>query len=172
MTRNEIFEKVFSSYCTWYDMERCGGEKTPLCATGAFHATDQAYMLVEKVQMWTAHSNDYLYLYCMPELTLEQFDTLILEAKTAGEALIDPGKNHRSSYITALFICDTAEEAVVKKLCKYRFRKDFLFGFRGWEEIHTALIRSDNGSIRTNADGRNTASFLNSILYPKKKGLF
>jgi hypothetical protein len=170
MTRNEVFEKLYDSYCTWYDMERCGGEKTPLRATGAFHATDNAYMLVEKAKMWTAHSNDYLYVFEIPKLTPELFDSLVSEAKESGEKLIHPGKDHKCSYITALFICEEAEPEALRKLSRYKFRKDFLFGFRGWQEIHTALVRLDDGSISTNGDGRNTGRFLKNILFPKKKG--
>ncbi|MDO4960406.1 MAG: hypothetical protein Q4E57_00920 [Eubacteriales bacterium] len=171
MTRNELIESLCESYSTWYDMERYGEEKTPLSAAGQFHSTDKSYVLTEKATMWTADSHDYLYIYSMQRLDHETFAKLVEAAKASGEQLIDPGKNHKSSYITALFVCNEADSDAVDALKKYKFRKNFSFGLKGWEEVHTALVRLDDGSIVTNRDGVNTGKFLNNILYPKKKGL-
>ena len=169
MTREEIFETIYDTYCTWYDMEKCGEEKTPLAATGQFHESTSSYMLIKKAQVWSADSNEYLYIYSMPVLDKDNFIRCVEEAKTAGEQFIAPDRQHKCSYITALFLCDRADTEAVAALKKYRYRKDFQFGLKGWEEVHTAMILAEGEVVSSNRDGHNTEKFLNSILHPKKK---
>lgn len=172
MTQNEIFEKLYASYCNWYNMELCGEEKTPLSASGIFNSTDISYLLIEKAKMWSTNSNDYLFIFRLDRLTADDFSRLTAMAKEMGEKHIVPDKNHKSSYVTALFICESADKDAIEALRKYRFRKDFAFGFKGWEEVHTALVTADDGSVCSNRDGLNTAKYLKSVLYPKRKKFF
>ena len=169
MTRTEIFDRIYDAYCTWYDMTRHGEDEAPFAAVGEFHSTDSTYVLSRKVTVWSANSNDYLYVFTADTFTSDEVMKCIELARTEGEAKISPDKDHRSSYVTALFICDHADSAVVKAVKGDRYRKDFTFGLKGWEEVHTAVITVSDSKVITNGDGRNTAKFLKSIVVPKKK---
>lgn len=169
MTRAELFDRIYDSYCTWYDMEHCDESESPLRAVGEFHSTDSSYVLSRKVTVWSAQSNDYLYIYDLDALDAADCERLIEAARTEGEKKINPTKDHRSSYVTAIFVCDTADGEAKALLKKYRSRKNFAFGLKGWEEVHAAAVTVSDLDVCSNGDGRNTAKFLRSIVRPKKK---
>ena len=75
---------------------------------------------------------------------------------------IHPDKNHMSSYIVALFLCDTYTEEAMRRLKRCRIRKSFQFSLKGWMEVHTAMIGVGI------SDGRKTVEFLKSLLFPEK----
>lgn len=150
-------------------MELCGEDRAPLRAVGEFHSTDSSYVLSKKVTVWSAQSNDYLYIYDLETLDADVCIKGIEAARAEGEKKISPAKDHRSSYVTVVFVCDRADSEAESLLKRYRYRKDFAFGLKGWEEVHAAAAVVSDCRVCSNGDGRNTAKFLRSIIRPKKK---
>ena len=64
-------------------------------------------MLVKKAKLWDADSNEYVYIFSVPELTKELYERCKAYAYEEGMKLIDPKPGHMYSYITPVFICDT-----------------------------------------------------------------
>ena len=169
-TREEIFETLKKSYKNWYNLQEVENE-APLVATGEFHEHGTGYVLVRKAEMWSADCHEYLYIFSPAHLDADTFQTCLAKARALGEPKIRPSRDHKSSYVTALFICDTADEEALKLLKKCRIRKSFHFSLQGWMEVHTAAVVSGGETILSNGDGRRTAEFLKSVLHPRKKDL-
>lgn len=171
MTRQELLEKLFSAYSRWYTLTPVDGQK-PLVAVGEFHEHGTGYIMVRAAEMWSADCNEYLYLFSMEHLDVAQYEECLRKARELGEPKIKPDKDHKSSYVTALFVCDTAEEEAIKRLKKCRIRKNFHFSLHGWMEVHTAVVAGGGETIATNGDGRRTGEFLKNVLHPRKKDLW
>ena len=168
--RNEIVERLLDTYSSWYTLERPEGEE-PLTAKGEFHEHGTGYLFTKKAEMWTADCHEYLYIYSMPQLTTEAFTACLDRTRSLGEPLVQPQKNHKSTYLTMVIVCDTADEDALKALKKCRVRKSFHFSLYGWMEVHTAAVVLRGDTIVSNGDGRQTREFLKNVLHPRKKDL-
>ena len=109
-------------------------------ATAFFHVHGTKYVLSKKAELWATDNNEYVYFFSVPHLTEEVVDQCIQLAYDRGMEHIHPDKNHMSSYIVALFLCDTYTEEAMKKVKRCRMRKSFQFSLKGWMEVHTAMI--------------------------------
>lgn len=77
---------------------------------------------------------------------------------------IRPHIEHKSSFITALFICDLVSEEAAKAVRKTRHHKDFLFSFHGWMDFRAAALDLSSGAVAVNRAGRDLAQFLHGNL--------
>lgn len=170
-TRDSLLEKILDHYSSCYDITRPGEEELPLVATADFHEQQTGYVLIRKAEMWSADRHEYAFFYSVPKLTVDIFNELIAKTRALGEPKVNPESGHMSSNIVAIFLCDSADEAAVKALRKYHYRKSFRFSFLGWMELHTALVDLSSGEAFSNGAGRNNAKFLRSLLKSRAKKL-
>ena len=170
MDRAQVLDTLLEKYRNWYDIELTGEE--PLAAKCQFHEHGTGFLLIRKAEMWSANTNEYLYIFTGDHLNMQFFDDCLAQARALGEPQIKPDNEHMSSYITALFICDTADDDALKAIKRCRIRKSFHFSLNGWMEIHTAAVAFGGDTIVSNGDGRRTAEFLKNVLHPRKKDLW
>ena len=174
MSREALLTRLLNAYTAYYDVERVEGQD-PLVATAFFHVHGVKYVLVKSAQIWAADNNEFVYFFSCPHLTVELYEQCLQLAYERGSQLINPDENHMSSYVVALFLCDSCDDEARKRLKKCRMRKSFQFSLKGWMEVHTAVVDLGMDSVTANSDGRKTAEFLKTVLHPekrKKRGLF
>ncbi len=170
MTREELLKKVLNSYEGYYDIERFEEVETGLIAKCTFFVHSEKYVLLKKAKLWSADSNEHVYVYTFPKLTKELYEQCRDEAYEKGMALIDPKPGHMYTYITTLFICDESDMDAIKALNRCRLHKNFQFSLLGWMDFHTALVCVNDERIHTNGSGRDNAKFLKRIIHvPKTK---
>lgn len=168
-TREALLPRLLRSYSAYYDVEALQ-EQEPLMATAFFHVHGTKYVLSKKAELWAADNNEYVYFFSVPHLTTEIYDQCLQLAYDRGMELVHPDKNHMSSYIVAIFLCDTCDEDAKKRLKRCRIRKSFQFSLKGWMEVHTAMIGVGmEPMVVGNSDGRKTVEFLKSLLFPQKE---
>ena len=138
-------------------------------ATAFFHVHGVKYVLVQKAQLWAADNNEFVFFFSCPHLTVELYEQCLKQAYEMGSPLIQPDENHMSSYIVALFLCDSCDPEAQKRLKKCRMRKSFQFSLKGWMEVHTAMIDLGMDTVTANSDGRKTAEFLKTVLHPEQQ---
>lgn len=169
VTRAALLPRLLRSYSIYYDVEEIE-QQEPLVATAYFHVHGTKYVLSKKAELWAADNNEYVYFFSVPHLSVEVYDQCLQLAYDRGSELIKPDKDHMSSYIVALFLCDSCDEAARKRLKKCRIRKSFQFSLKGWMEVHTAMVELGmEPTVLGNSDGRKTVEFLKSVLFPKPK---
>ncbi|MDO5425216.1 MAG: hypothetical protein Q4F41_15960 [Eubacteriales bacterium] len=167
VTREAVLNRLLDSYQAYFDIEKQDtGEKDglPLAAHCRFYVHSEKYVLVKKAKLWEADSNEYVYIFSMPHLSLELYNRCRDYAYEEGMKLVDPKPGHMYSYITAVFLCDTCAPEAKKALKKCRIYKSFHFSLYGWMDFHTALLTLDERTAFTNHSGRANAKFMKKIL--------
>ena len=168
-TKDEVLRKINKAYFASHNITSHDENSEGLVMEAEFHVHSEKYVLSKKAQLYEMDSNEYVYVYYYPNLTLDIFNKTVTEAYELGFPKIEPNSSHRSSYIVAEFICDTYDTDVLNAIKKYRKRKSFQFSLHGWMETHTVLIDLGTESVSANSDGRLTGKFLKRVLHPKKR---
>lgn len=169
MTREEALEKLLDRYTGYYNIFPAVQEQDPLTAACEFHAHSEKYVITKKAKLWEAGSHDYVYIFSVPHLTEETYSFCRDYAYRSGMEKIQPGPTHMYSYITAIFLCDTCDEAVKKAVRKCRLYKSFRLSFWGWMDYHNGLAVLAEGKAYANASGRCAAQLLETTLFCKGK---
>ena len=164
VSRNAMLAKLNDAYAVYFDATPVD-ERTPaLAACYAFHSTDECFVLSKKVKLWRAEINEFVYVFSVPELNADIYDTCRGKALELGMAQIRPHIEHRSSFITALFICDSVTEEAARAVKKTRHHKDFLFSFHGWMDFRAAALDLSTGVVAANRAGRELENFIRGNL--------
>ena len=83
-TRDEAVERMLKSYSVYYNVTRFEDEQKPLTALCEFFQHTEKYVLSRKANLWTADSEEFLYLFTMEHLTLADFEKSTIFANTEG----------------------------------------------------------------------------------------
>ena len=169
MTRAEAVDKLMGRYAGYYDISPAQEEQAPLVATCDFHAHSEKYVLSRKAKLWEAGSHEYVYLFSVPHLTEDIYNSCRDYALEHGMAKVEPGPTHMYSYITTMFLCDSCDKAAKKALQKCRIYKSFKMAFWGWMDFHSGLAVLGEGKAFSNASGRSAAQLLKKTLFCKAK---
>ena len=169
MTRAEAVDKLMGRYAGYFDISPAEEEQVPLVATCDFHALSEKYVLSRKEKLWEASSHEYVYLFSVPHLTEEIYNSCRDYAYEHGMAKVEPGPTHMYSYITAMFLCDSCDEDARRALKRCRLYKSFRMSYWGWMDFHTALAVLPEESVSTNRSGHSAAQVLNRGLFHKQK---
>ncbi len=173
MTREETLERMLQGYEAYFDVERFFNPKDdiPLVAECRFYVHSEKYVLVKKAKLWDADSNEYVYIFSVPELTREIFTRCKDYAYADGMKKIEPKPGHMYSYITPVFICDTCTPEAEKALKRCKVYKSFHFSWYGWMNLHTAAVILSDSRVITNKMGRGNAKFMNNIINKKQEDI-
>ena len=169
MTRQEAIDRLCTIYQSQFDINRCEEDGQPLAVTMDFYATSEKFVLSKKAKLWEAGSHEYVYLFSVPHLTEDIYNSCRDYALEHGMAKVEPGPTHMYSYITAMFLCDSCDKAAKKALRKCRIYKSFKMAFWGWMDFHSGLAVLEEGKAFSNASGRSAAQLLNKTLFCKAK---
>lgn len=165
---DEVIENLLDSYKAFYNISILYNENH--IATCEYYEHSEKYVISKKAELWSANSEEFLYLYKFDRLTLEDFNQVIDFVYDDGMNRAHIGPGHMYTYITPIFVCNECDEDALKAIKKCKIYKSFRFSFHGWMDFHTAVIEIKNNKISTNASGRCMEKGLKKVLYtPKKK---
>ena len=99
LTREEILEKLIHSYEGYFDIERSDDFEPPLQAVCHFNVRSAKYVLLKKAELWSATSNEHVYIFSVLELTEEIYRACEKRAYDEGMKLIDSKPGHMYTYI-------------------------------------------------------------------------
>lgn len=166
-TRDMAVERLIKSYQTYYNIHVLDEEHVPIVARCDFFEHSQKYVLSKRAELWSANSEEFLYLISIPNLNLEIFETCRDRILEDGKSRMNIGPGHMYSFITPIFICDTCDEDAKRALKKCRFYKSFHFSLHGWMDYRTAVVELASSRITTNRSGHDLAKILKKVLYQK-----
>ena len=169
MERSELLEKVIQGYAPYYDIERAEDGDDLLVATAAYHEHGSGYLLSKKAVLYTADKHEYAWFFSVPVLTREIYQRCLDRVLAEGMPMIDPKPGHMSTNLTAVFLCDEAEDEAAAAAKKCRIRKSFQFSLRGWMEVQNVIVDLRRDAVTENACAGDTAKFLKNLLHPKMK---
>jgi len=160
----EYIDSLLDGYRSSYDIEILNNEDE-LYATAHMHMEQIQKFIFKEFQMSAAEADEYVYVYRIPHLTVENAQNAIKRAYDDGFPKIELEhctfrRQHMCTRLVALFICDDADEAALKIIKKCRIYKSFQFSLKGWMEVHTACLCLSDNNVVANSYGRETAKYL------------
>ncbi len=174
--RSCLTERVIESYSSYYDIVRMTDSGRDAAAPAAesylaaecdFNMHSEKYFLTKKASLWAVNSFEHVYIFNVPNLTADIYKECTEYAHIRGMGKIIPGPEHMCSYITTVFICDSADASAISRLRRCRIHKDFRFSLYGWMDMHTAAVIVNDGKVVTNFSGRDNAKNLKTIYLSK-----
>lgn len=164
-TRDEVINRLLDSYRTYYNITIYDNERLPLRALCEYYEQAEGFILSRKANLWTAKSEEFIFLYEMPVLTTALFEQCLQDAQSSGMKLAHIGAGHMYTYITPVFVCSSCEPDALRALEKCSIHKTFLFSFHGWMDVRLAACLTDTQSVAVNKAGRCMEKNLKRILF-------
>ena len=175
--RKEAVERLLSGYRRYYNVTRFDGgfnpppeeykgiceagkltppalsEEPSLVAVCEYYEKAEQYFLFKSNELWATHQEEFIFLFSIKNLTKELFETCRDYAYEEGMKLAHIGPGHMYSYISPVFVCETADPEAVKALEKCKIYKSFKFSFHGWMDFHTACFEASKRKLYFNHSG-------------------
>lgn len=194
LTRSQACETLLRVYKSYYNIHRFdGGESAireggagkgrtdeevieaveqndyPLISRCDFFEHSQKYVISRKAELWSADREEFLYLFSMPELTMDLLKKCRDYVYNDGMDRMNVGPGHMYTYLTAIFLCDSCDADVIRTVKKTRIYKSFHFSLHGWMDYHNVVAVFDDSIIDSNFSGKSSAKFMKKIFYHKKE---
>lgn len=151
--RSTLEQRLQTIFSTHYDIDPVQ-DGSSLKAVCAFHSRDSQYVLSKKVELWAAEHHEYLYIYSIPHLDEAAVEEMFQKTLELGSPLVKPHAQHMYTYLTALVLCDQADEQALQVLQKKKHRREFKLSLHGWMEFRIAAVDLSTGEIHTNRAGK------------------
>lgn len=162
MSKEEILEKLFSSFQVYYNIKREDVE-SPFVAEAEFHTHDEQFFLVKSAVISEAESKEYVYFAaeeCLDEENLIRLDETAWER---GIAHVKPHGNHRNTDVTLIIVADKITPEAFEKLPKLRHYQSYRFGFQGWSNYRLVAIEQSSGRAAYNRMGKSLKKLVCNI---------
>lgn len=167
--RSSFLSRVRDSYERYYDIADGDLDSgLPMLFFADFHARDEGYVLVKRAKIWAMESNEYVYLFTAPRIDTETAKKCLDFALDDGQKRIKPHREHRDSYIIAIFVADVIDVDAEKEIKKRRFDKSYKFGLEGWAGLKTAAVDLERECIATNSIGGSMKKLFKKLLRSEK----
>ena len=160
VSRKTMLNKLRDAYSVYFDDVRVPEDVPHLVSCHDFRASNECFVISKKVKLWSAETNEYVHVFSLPHLDVQEFESCRTRALELGMGKVRPHLDHKSSFITAVFLCDTIAADAAKALEKTRIHKDFLFSLHGWMDFRTAAVELSSGRVFVNGAARDMKEFM------------
>ncbi|WP_195987400.1 hypothetical protein [Clostridium sp. D53t1_180928_C8] len=100
-------------------------------------------------------SNEYVLVKYFESIDDYKIDDFIEYIKTTPNLLVKPHKDHKSSYINAIIVCNTLpNKSTIKKIKEFKFEKIYKFYFQGFCEIRLFIVGLSDNLVESNKAGK------------------
>lgn len=171
MNKDSFFLRALDSFSASYDIERDAQVLSRrVDAKATFRALNSKYVLSKKHVLWEANAFEHMLFVKADCLTKDMvadwvsFLTGEAEAELVHPGLPCPPEGHMYTYLTLVFICDTAQEDALREVRRAKFTKNYRFSLRGWATARTAAVVLGDGRVEANAAGRDIGKHLKKLL--------
>lgn len=170
-TREEVLNELLKSFSAYYDITVFDEEHKPLTARCEYFEHSEKYVLSRRAELWSADSEEFLYLLDISHLTPELFEEWKTWIYEDGMKRLHIGPGHMCSVITSVFVCSSCEKEAVRALKRCRIYKSFHFSLHGWMNFRAILVEVDSGQVTANRAGSGAAKSMKKILTKKKRSV-
>jgi len=129
-------------------------KKIPLAAICEYYETSGEHFIFRANELWSTHQEEFIFIFSSSVLTHEIVCASIEYARTVGMEMAHIGSGHMYTYISPVFICDSAEQDAIKALQSCKIYKSFKFSLHGWMEMHIACVEIGTSRMYFNKAGR------------------
>lgn len=160
VSRQTMLAKLHDAYAVYFDAEALPEAVPHLAACYAFHSTNECFVISKKVKLWSAETHEYVYVFSLPHLSAQDFGACRDQAQEHGLKRVRPHIDHKSTFVTAVFVCDTIADDAVRLVEKTRFHKDYLFSLHGWTDFRVAAVELSSGRVAVNGAAKDMKDFM------------
>ncbi|MBR6625949.1 MAG: hypothetical protein IKL01_07070 [Mailhella sp.] len=160
VSRESMLAKLRDAYTVYFDDVDVPADVPHLAACYDFHSTNECFVISKKVKLWSAETNEYVHVFSLSHLDVQTFEACRARALELGMEKVRPHLDHKSSNITAVFVCDSVDPDAAKALEKTRIHKDFLFSLKGWMDFRAAAVELSTGRALVNGAARDMKEFM------------
>lgn len=172
MNTEKLLELALDSFAGMYDIERGArvlGRRVD--ALASFRALNSRYVLSKKHTLWEANAFEYALFVVVDELTGEVVrDWLHFLTREAEPELVHPGQKyppegHMYSYLTLIFLCDSASEDALTAVRLAKFTKNYCLSLRGWATLRAVAAVTGEARAVSNAEGKELQRHFAELLH-------
>lgn len=157
----DVLERLLLAHQAYFDVERdheFAGRRFDGYAE--FHSSASKYVLVKRAKLWEANSHEYMFFTIARHLDAQTLEELVgfMTSEALGKVALE--RDHMSSFLTLVIIAETMDEELAATVRKTRFRKNFLFGFKGWADLRLCVIDLAGDRVVANGMGKDLVATL------------
>ncbi len=145
------------------------GERT-YPAYARFFSLGEKYVLKKEAKLWAIRAYEHVFFITADSVSADDLTRIRREIEEHIEPELVrkgekyPEKDHMSSYLTFVIICDkTPDDEVKKAVKKFSYDRGYLLGFRGHSQARVACAFLDSESVLTNYAGKELKKLLTNI---------
>lgn len=140
-------------------------EGNHLAAVCEYYERCGQHLFLKSNEIWSANQEEFIFLFSIDHLTKELYKACETYAYETGLAMAHIGKGHMYTYISPVFVCNSADADAKKALEKCSIYKNFLFSFHGWMEFHNACLDASSKTLHFNRRGKCMKKNLSAVLH-------
>lgn len=136
-----VLERLLAAHGAWFDVSRdVSVAGRAFRALAQFHSFGEQYVLVKRVKLWEAEEHEYMLFDVRDHIDADAARSYVEFMKNEALELVKPEPNHMSSFRTLVVIANSASDEACALFRKTSYRKNFMWGIRGWSDVRLALI--------------------------------
>lgn len=156
MLRSEYFENIEKKYARYFDIkegELIHNQKIDIFAR--FNEVNSRTVITKNDVVDSYETNEYCFLKGYESIKLGDITNFCEFLIKACEEFVVPHRNHMSSFITGVMVCDKKIPNELKTYAKrFKFKKAYKMFLFGWSEVRLIIVELESGDITTNSAGK------------------
>lgn len=167
MDISEAIERILPAFEQYYTVTK--DSEAPFCAQAEFRSHNEQYFLVRSARIADIDSNEFVYFASKPQLSCQDFETLVNNAWTQGLSKVKPYNGHKNSDISLIIITENLDCPLQKAIKKTRLYKSYKFSLHGWSNFKLAVVELSTENIYFNRFGKDYRKLLEKNIFQKNK---
>ena len=162
----KILEDSFSAYYNIYpDVEFHG---LPLKYKCEYFSRAEKFWLTKKMVMYANETNEYAYIFSAPEFDTDTVNRCVDLALEDMLPLVKPHKEHQYSNVKVLFVADSFDGEVIKRIQSKKFEKNYKFSLHGFTMLKTCAVDLGTEQAHPNKAGYELAKYFQKLFAARK----
>lgn len=155
MTQDEYIENLYKKFDRHFDIERDIDFLGETFNIYAKHYNISGRTFITKNDVIDRYeNNEYCFVKSFDTVAEKEIEAFGQFLKTAVEKLVNPNKEHMSTYITGVIVANNVEENGLKAVKNYKYNKAFKFYLHGWCDVRYICVDLGKQEVVTNKAGK------------------
>jgi len=121
---------------------------------------NEKYFATKKATVYAFENNEYNFIKSYGKLEEDHLNTFIAVLKNATDDFVSPHREHMSTVINGIIVVENGfTENLKRSIEKFKFHRNFAFGFKGWAYIRLIVVDLSKGEVITNQRGKEVKKF-------------
>lgn len=116
---------------------------------------NEKYFATKKTVIYAFENHEYCYIKHFEKLNNEVIENITDMFKQTINSDLKPTDEHMSTVFTIVFVTNNEiDELISKKIKKFKYQKNFSFGFKGWAALRILVIDLNQNKVICSKEAR------------------